>query len=497
VSGGPVLVIGAGVGGLSAAIHLAAAGKQVHILEQSVSAGGKMAERRQGGFRWDIGPSVITMRDVLEDAFRAAGRRMEDHLSLLAMEPLTRYFYPDGGVLDVERSAEATARRLAELDPREGEAYLRYLAYAERLFRITSPAFIYGDPPGLHSLLRFSPLDLLGIDGLRTMDRSIGRRVFTAHLRQLLDRFATYVGADPYQAPATLNVIAHVELNQGVWFPVGGIYSIAQALTDAAEAMGVEIRLGTQVRRILTRGGEVVGVETDSGETLEAEAVVTDIDAAVVYGDLLPQQPGIRRMAERLRRRERSLSAYILLLGLEGTTPALAHHNLLFSSDYEAEFRSLFGLGATAEDPSLYISISARSNPADAPPGCENWFVLANAPADSERWRESGASEAYAGRLLEVLARRGFDPRPRMLERAWITPLDLERDTGAWRGALYGASSNGRLAAFRRAHNRSPVMRRLYLAGGTVHPGGGVPMAMLSGKAAARMLLQDFARGRR
>ena len=131
-------------------------------------------------------------------------------------------------------------------NPREGEAYLRYLAYADRLFRITSPAFIYGDPPGLRSLLRFSPLDLLGIDGLRTMDRSIGRRVFTAHLRQLLDRFATYVGADPYQAPATLNVIAHVELNQGVWFPVGGIYSIAQALTDAAEAMGVEIRLGTR-----------------------------------------------------------------------------------------------------------------------------------------------------------------------------------------------------------------------------------------------------------
>ena len=387
MSGRPVLVIGAGVGGLSAAIHLAAAGKKVRILEQNASVGGKMAERRQGGFRWDIGPSVITMRDVLEDAFRAAGRRMEDHLSLLAMEPLTRYFYPDGGVLDVERSAEATARRLAELDPREGEAYLRYLAYADRLFRITSPAFIYGDPPGLRSLLRFSPLDLLGIDGLRTMDRSIGRRVFTAHLRQLLDRFATYVGADPYQAPATLNVIAHVELNQGVWFPVGGIYSIAQALTDAAEAMGVEIRLGTRVQRILTRGGEVVGVETDSGETLEAEAVVTDIDAAVVYGDLLPQQPGIRRMAERLRRRERSLSAFILLLGLEGTTPALAHHNLLFSSDYEAEFRSLFGLGATAEDPSLYISISARSNPADAPAGCENWFVLANAPADSERWR--------------------------------------------------------------------------------------------------------------
>ena len=491
MSESPIVVIGAGVGGLSAAIQLAVAGRRVLLLEQNSYVGGKMAERRQDGFRWDTGPSVITMRDVLEDLFRLAGRRMEDYVRLVPIDPLTRYFFADGRVLDVCRDAGATARQLDRLDPREGQAYLRFLAHAERLFRITSPAFIYGDPPSLSSLGRFSPLDLLRIDGLRTMDQAVRRRVHTPQLRQLLDRFATYVGADPFRAPGTLSVIAHVELNQGVWYPEGGIYRLAEALAQLAREWGVRLDLGRRVRKIQTQAGRAVGVETEDGETIAAEAVVANVDAALVYGDLLAAQPEVRPLADRVRRQPRSLSGFILLLGVEGQTAEFVHHNLLFSGDYRAEFRSLNEGDRPTSDPSLYVSISARSNPHDVPPGCENWFVMANVPGESGYWAVPERAEAYAEQVLGTLARRGFDVRPRLRCRRWITPLDIENATGAWRGALYGASSDGRLAAFRRAHNRSPVIERLYLAGGTVHPGGGVPMAMLSGKAAARMLLQD------
>ena len=487
----PIVVIGGGVGGLSAAIHLAAAGRPVRILEQNDTLGGKIAERREGGFRWDTGPSVLTMRDVLEDVFQVAGRRMEDDLRLRPIDPLTRYFFPDGLVLDVQGDSGATARRLEQLDPREGQAYLRYLAHAEQLFRITSPAFIYGDPPSLSSLVHFSPLDLLRIDSLRTMDQSIRRRVHTPHLRQLLDRFATYVGADPFRAPGTLNVIAHVELNRGIWFPEGGICRIADRLVQLAHGCGVHLDLGRRVERIRTQGDRVIGVQTEDGEPIDAEAVVANLDAARVYAEMLPPRAPIERQARRLQRQPRSLSGFILLLAVEGETPELAHHNLLFSSDYREEFRSLSRAQRPAADPTLYLSLSCRSSPLDAPPGCENWFLMANVPGESSPWAEPGRCAAYAEHMLDTLARRGFEVRGRLRSMHTITPLDIERSSGAWRGALYGASSNGRLAAFRRAHNRSPVVRRLYLAGGTVHPGGGVPMAMLSGKAAARMLLQD------
>ena len=487
----PVVIIGAGVGGLSAAIHLAAAGRSVRILEKNAAAGGKMAEHREDGFRWDTGPSVITMRDVLEELFQISGRRMEEYFSLRPIDPLTRYFFADGRVLDVFRDADATARQLEDLDAREGQAYIRFLAHAERLFRITGPAFIYGDPPSLPSLRRFSPIDLLRIDGLRTMDQVNRGRVHTRQLRQVLDRFATYVGADPYRAPGTLNVIAHVELNQGVWYPEGGIYRIAEGLTRLARECGVRIDLERPVRAIRTQAGRAVGVETEDGEVIEAAAVLANVDAALVYGDLLPPVPEVERMAGRLKRQPRSLSGFVLLLGVEGRTAELVHHNLLFSGDYRSEFRSLSRAGQPSRDPTLYVSISARSSPQDAPTGWENWFVMANVPAASREWTIPERAAAYSELVLDALARRGFDVRPRMSCMRWITPADIELASGAWRGALYGASSDGRLAAFRRAHNRSPVVRRLYLAGGTVHPGGGVPMAMLSGKAAARMLLLD------
>jgi len=490
----PVIVVGAGIGGLSAAIRLAAAGQRVIVLEKNANPGGKMSEVRAAGYRWDTGPSVITMRHVFDDLFAAAGRRLEDYLMLRPVEPLTRYFYPDGVVLDASRDLTRMVEQIRRIDERDVEGYLGFLTYAARLHRIVGPVFIYDTPPTLASLLRVSPLDVLRVDGLRTMSQAGRTFVRSPHLRQLLGRFATYVGASPYRAPATLNVIAHVELNEGVWYPEGGIYSIARALTRLAAELGVEIRTGQAVERINVAAGRARGVTLADGEHLPARAVIANLDVAAVYEKLITPGQAPAQTLRRLAQAEPSCSGFILLLGVRRAHPTLAHHNIFFSRDYPREFEQIFSEGVPPDDPTIYVAITAKATPEDSPPGCENWFVLVNAPALGPAYDWERNARSYRDLVLERLAAAGYDVREAIEYEQIITPHDIERMSGARRGALYGASSNNRWAAFLRPHNRAEGIRGLYFAGGTAHPGGGVPMVTLSGKAASRCLLEDLTR---
>ncbi|MCA9960367.1 MAG: phytoene desaturase, partial [Anaerolineales bacterium] len=297
-------------------------------------------------------------------------------------------------------------------------------------------------------------------------------------------RFATYVGASPYLAPATLNVIAHVELNGGVWYPQGGIYQIAAALEKLARELGVEIVTDMGVRRILTRMGQVVGVALADGTTVPTNLVLSNLDVTTTYRHLLPGHPYRPPL-------EPSCSGFIMLLGVRAETPQLAHHNIFFSRNYRAEFDAIFRQGVPPDDPTIYAAITSKTDPNHAPPGHENWFVLVNAPplGDGYDWQTKGS--AYRDLVLARLAEHGVDIRERIVaEHVW-TPQDLQQHSGAWRGALYGQSSNSKLAAFLRPHNRAKDVRGLYFAGGTTHPGGGVPMVTLSGKVAAEMILED------
>jgi len=453
--GNPTVVIGAGIGGLSAAIRLAAAGQQVVVLEQNAQVGGKMSQVTAAGFRWDTGPSVITMRHVFEELFAGAGRSLQEYLTLQPIEPLTRYVYPDGTQLDVTKDWPALAK----------------------------------------SFLRVSPLAMTKIDPWFTLDQSIRRFVRSPHLRQLLGRFATYVGASPYAAPATLGVIAHVELTGGVWYPRGGIYAIAVAMQRLAEELGVEIRTGQRVQQITVKGGRATGVTLADGTALAAQAVVANVDVTTVYEQLLPPGPVTRRMQQKLAAIEPSCSGYVLLLGIEGQHPTLAHHNIFFAPDYRREFEDIFRRGIPPRDPTIYVAITSKSDPDHAPPGCENWFVLVNAPplGSSFDWKREEA--AYRQHVLATLAGFGYVLHDRIRHLTVLTPVDLAQRTGAWRGALYGLSSNQMWNAFRRPHNRAPQVRGLYFVGGTTHPGGGVPMVTLSGKVAAEMVLADRSLG--
>jgi phytoene desaturase len=487
----PITVIGAGIGGLSAAIHLAAAGKRVIVYEKNGSVGGKMRHVQAGGFEWLTGPSVITMRHVFEDLFATAGHRLEDYVTLVPVEPLTRYFYPDGTVLDLNRETDYTLKQIATLDERDVAGYLSYLAHAARLHQIIGPAFIYSDPPTWRDAFRIPLRDALAVDIRHTLADSVGQYIHSPHLRQLLERFATYAGASPYAVSAVFDVIAHVELNGGVWYAQGGVHQIAIGMERLARDLGIEIHTNNPVTLIKVENGQAHGVVLKSGKHQPAKAIIANADVTTVYEQMLPKTLNPQRLAK-LAKTKRSCSGFILALGIDSVHPELTHHNIFFTSDYRKEFDQIFDRGIPPTEPTIYVVITARSDPDHAPEGCENWFVLVNVPAVSPQYNWETQAIAYRDLVLARLADFGLDVRDSIRVEHILTPLNIAHMTSAYRGALYGTTNNGRLATLRRPHNRCPDVQGLYFAGCSTHPGGGVPMVVISGKTAARMVIEDM-----
>jgi phytoene desaturase len=494
-----IVVIGAGIGGLAAAARLAAAGHAVTVCEQAPVVGGKVGllERPTGvgTFRFDTGPSLLTMPQVFADLFRETGAPMEAVLDLCPLEPLARYRFADGTRLDTTADLDVLAARLdAAFGLGSGRDWRRLTARAERIWHAVRGPFLTSAVGGLtgsglaywaRQAVRVR--DLAAIAPGRTLRQFGLRYLRDPRLRILLDRYATYTGSDPRRAPATLAVVPYVEQRFGGWYLRGGLRTLADALADRVQACGGGVRTGADVVRIDTATGRASGVLLADGSRLPADVVVANADARHVYRDLLPQP----RLLRRARRMTPSLSAFVMLLGVRGRTPGLAHHNVLFAADYDAEFDAVFGdPAAPVTDPTIYIS--CPDDPAIRPDGHEAWFVLVNAPRHGRGpgavdWDSPGLAASYADRLLGLLARRGLPVADRMLFQEILTPADLARATRAPGGAIYGASSNGPRAAFIRPANRSPVPG-LFLVGGSAHPGGGLPLVALSGQIVAGLI---------
>lgn len=484
-----VVVIGAGVGGLAAAARLATAGHNVTVFEQAQTVGGKLGRFERDGFRFDTGASLLTMPQVLRETFAETGYELEQVLELEPVNPIAGYRYPDGAVFDATTDLDDMAARLDDaLLPGSGHDWRALMAHAERMWDAVERPFLRSPVIGARDLLRQSIRirDLVAVSPHRTL-RDLGRRYCRdQRLGMLLERYATYTGSDPRRAPAALATIPYAEQTFGAWYIRGGLHRLAEALLERATERGATVHTGVEVAAVEVAGGKVDGVRLSDGRIVEADVVVANADAASVYTDLLVESAP---SDQRVRRTTPSLAGFVLLLGLRGRTPGLAHHTVLFSEDYDAEFDAIFGdEPEPLFDPTIYVS--APADPAVAPEDHEAWFVLVNAPrhgATGVDWDAPGMSERYADHLLDRLAVRGLDVRDRIVFSETRSPADLERQTRAVGGAIYGSSSNGARAAFLRPANRSPVPG-LFLVGGSVHPGGGLPLVLLSARIVADLI---------
>lgn len=476
-----IIIIGAGLGGLSAAIRLAKQGFSVTIFEKNSTIGGKVNIVESNGYKFDTGASLLTMKHILEDLFQFAERRIEDYLEILPLEPICRYFWTDGTIFNASTDLQKTEAEISKLD--NVENFRKFLADSRRKYEVSEKTFLSHSLNDLPKLLRPKYFkDLLAISSTKTLDSHVKSYFKSPKLQQLFNRFATYNGSSPFQTPATFALIPYVEFGLGAWYVKGGMYQIPKALEKLAKELGVKIYTESTVEKIVIEEGKAVGVKV-GGETIGADFVVTNADAVMTYRELLETKN------KRIDKLEPSCSGFVLLLGTKKQFPNLAHHNIFFSDDYKAEFDALFQKKRPATNPTIYICATSRTDETQAPAGHENLFILVNAPYTSEKTNWQKEATDYRNLIIKTLEKQGLEGLEDSIDfEEIITPSDFEIKYRANHGSIYGVSSNGIFSAFLRPPNKARKIENLYFVGGATHPGGGIPLVLLSGKLASDLI---------
>jgi phytoene desaturase len=480
-----VVVVGAGMGGLAAAIALGASGAKVTLLEAAGDVGGKVGEVTVDGVSFDTGPSVLTLPDILDTVLAHAGMSVAADLALVRPLPAFRYRFPSSRILDVFVDGQETLASVERSLGRPARDELAaFLDYARAIWETSKDDFVFGEAPSVATLLRLAltrPFDVLKVDPLSSMQGALRRRIANDELRLLLMRYATYNGSDPFSAPATLHCIAHVELSLGGFGVAGGMMSIARALLRAAQKVGVVVRTNARVRRILTtKTGDAAGVVLEGDEALGADAVVVNADVAHLTETLLPSSTQALPKPT-----APSMSGATMVVKARRRTGVAARvaHEVLFPSDYQAEFDDIFRHRRSPREPTVYVCAQEHAHARAGWPDHEPLFVMANAPALQAGVVDDGNELLQRARERLLLAGM-IDDDDRVVWQRTSGGL-AERFFGS-KGSLYGAASNTRQSAFARAPNAVTRVPGLYLASGTAHPGGGVPLCLQSGLLAAR-----------
>lgn len=471
------IIIGAGIGGIATAIRLAAKGYSVEVFERQPYAGGKLTVLENDGFRFDAGPSLFTMPWLIDELFELAGENPKDHFEYERREVACRYFWEDGTDLTAWGDPERFAKEVSATFKVPERMVTEHLHWARKTYDRTGTIFLEKPLNKTSTWLSGrvgKALMHLPSYGLNTtMHQQHVKRFGDPRLVQLFDRFATYNGSDPYKAPAMLSMIPHLEHNLGTYFPKGGMHEISQSLFRLSKRMGVTYHLGTDVEQITLDNGKATGIIAE-GKSYTGDLIVSNVDAWFTYHRLMQTA----KRPEKTLTQERSSSAIIFYWGMEGTYPELDLHNLFFSSDYQQEFHHLFNEGTMFEDPTVYVHISSKAQPEDALPGCSNWFILVNAPANNgQDWDRLIAQTR--DRVLDKVGRLlNKDLRKSLRNEDTLDPRLIESRTGSYTGSLYGTSSNSKWAAFLRHRNKHKSISNLYFVGGSVHPGGGIPLCL-------------------
>ena len=488
-----VIVIGGGIGGLSSAISLAAEGYQVQVLEANERIGGKCNIRSGAGYTFDTGPSILTMPWTLEQLFTRAGRKLSDYLTIKRIEPQWRTFFEDGISIDLKGDLPDMLAEIDRISPEDKSGFLDYLHYSSQIYELCTKSFYQKSLAGLKDLRTLHSFkELLAMDPMKSMNQATKKYIRDPHLQQLLDFLVMYVGSSPYQAPAVLSQLAYVQFGLGVHYVEGGMYNIIRAMERVLNELEVDICTNARVDQIIESNGQAKAVQLASGEMMNADIIVSNLEVIPTYEKLLTKAPKAKQEVKKLSNYEPSVSGLVLLLGINRTYPQLAHHNFFFSKDPQLEFKQIFEEKRPADDPTVYVGISSKSDPLQAPVGAENHFILTHVPPlkDGEDW--AMYKDTYRETVLSKLERNGLSKIRDHIEFEYVfTPNDLNTLYGSNGGSIYGVAADRKTNGGFKIPSRSQVLSNLYFVGGSTHPGGGVPMVTLSGQLTADFILED------
>ena len=517
-----VIVIGGGIGGLAAGIRLAAKGKRVCLVEKNARVGGKLNlwdvphpnRPNDPPFRFDTGPSLLTLPFVFHDLFAAAGEDVRNHLQLIRLDPIARFVWSDGTQFELRAQKEDLERELSKISSDDVPGWNRIAEKGRLIWDLTAELFLFKAPEqSIRSDGRFSIINAakmlsvpfrIGMFG--NFAKLIDRNVHSTKLREILYQYATYSGASPFKAPATLAVIPHAEQHFGGFHIEGGMYQLARQLEVVARKLGIDILTDTPISKILIdpvttgaqhRGkaplGVVRGVQLSNGSQIQCDTVVANSDVVYTYRHLIDARFRKIYNNQTLDKLEPGGSGMILMLGVEGTYPQLAHHNKFMPADYRSDLRAMFETHTIPDDPCIYVCAPGRTDPTLSPPGCEGLFVLASAPHLDGTINWKLQQRRYRDYLVSTLETRWglTDLSKRIVVETIISPEGLKELYNANAGSIYGISSNGRKQAFLRPPNRDRDVKGLYFAGGATHPGGGLPLVALSGKIVSELVMED------
>lgn len=478
---GKCAVIGAGVSGLGAAIRMQNKGYQVTVFEANAFPGGKCSTETKDGYRFDMGPSVFTMPQYVDELFLLSGKNPREHFNYIHLDPVYRYFFEDGTMLDAWHGKEKFAEQIAAKTKDKKEDIIKYLDKTEVIYELTDEVFLKNS---LHRLRNFFTWPVLRgflnfgkIGAFDTMNGANQKSFKDSRLVKIFNRYATYNGSSPYLSPATLNVIAHVEIVKGAFYPEGGMFSITASLVKLAKDIGVDFKFSSPVKEIIIENKKAVAVRTDNGIE-NFDIIISNMDVYNSYKKLMPH---VKRPARTLDQ-PKSSSGIIFYWGIKKEFKELGLHNILFSDDYEAEFDTIFSKKSIYHDPTIYLNITSKHTPTDAPPGGENWFSFINVPNNSGQDWDAFIAESREHMIRKINRVLKTDIRPLIESEMVFDPRVIESRTSSAFGAIYGNSSNNKFAAFLRHANFSKDIKNLYFCGGSVHPGPSIPLCLLSAK---------------
>lgn len=488
-----IAVIGSGFGGLSVAIRLQAAGFQVRMFEKRDLPGGRAYVYRDNGFTFDAGPTVITAPECLEELFSLTGRKMSDYVEMLPVSPFYRLLWDDGYKFDYSNNANELFEQIQRKSPQDVQGYRDFLAYSKEVFdegytKLAATPFLH-----IWSMVKVAP-QLLRLGAYRSVYSIVSKFIKDEHLRQAFSFHSLLVGGNPYSTSSIYTLIHFLERNWGVFFPRGGTGALVQALVKYFTELGGSISYQSEISQIMTSNGKVTGVRTQSGETWECSAVVSNGDVVHTYKDLLKSEPLAQPKAHDVQKKSFSMSLFLIYFGTKKKYSNLAHHNVLFGPRYKGLLEDIFSNGTLPEDFSLYLHVPSLTDPQLAPEGHECFYVLAPVAHLGKLnidWKKEGP--VYAEKILKYMEDKYMPGlRENIVTKRIFTPEDFSSELNSFHGSAFSLEPKLTQSAFFRQHNKDLSIKGLYFVGAGTHPGAGVPGVVNSGKATAGLVIEDL-----